>query len=182
MVWQQALYLVNLLCKFVPCDYNFPYPDTSLSEQQEFKSQITLGFGGTDTGQLDSVGVGLDGWGKHHNPTWVKEHEYTNSDPLVVVTKTGKLRGYWMKVVGGRKIRAFEGIPYSEPPVGHFRFNVLRNTHHLNLSFQFEGRKMVPNIIIKICVGTFTEDSMEWVTARGQKRSQVSSDRPVGIA
>jgi hypothetical protein len=78
-----------------------------------------------DTGQLDSVGIGLEGWGKHHNqPTWVKEQDYTDTDPLVVITKTGKLRGYWMKAVGGRKIRAFEGIPYAEPPVGYFRFNV----------------------------------------------------------
>ncbi|OXA51672.1 Venom carboxylesterase-6 [Folsomia candida] len=125
MVWQQALYLVNLLCKFVPCDYNFPYPDTSLSEPQAFKDLITIGFDEKDKNNPGTLRIGGgdgNGWG--WNPQGhIDEIDYTENDPLVAITKTGKLRGYWMQVVGGRKIRAFEGIPYAEPPIGYFRFS-----------------------------------------------------------
>lgn len=43
---------------------------------------------------------------------------------LEVVTKTGRVRGYFMSNVRGDQIVAFEGIRYAEPPVGERRFKV----------------------------------------------------------
>jgi hypothetical protein len=42
-----------------------------------------------------------------------------------VDTRFGRLEGYPMKTSGNRRIYAFEGIPYAEPPVGHWRFKVM---------------------------------------------------------
>jgi len=44
-----------------------------------------------------------------------------------VVTKYGSLQGYAMKTSRNRRIYAFEGIPYAEPPNSpQFRFRVRR--------------------------------------------------------
>jgi hypothetical protein len=45
--------------------------------------------------------------------------------PPVVTASSGIIEGYYMKVVSGRKVYAFEGIPYAEPPTGNNRFRVL---------------------------------------------------------
>jgi hypothetical protein len=45
------------------------------------------------------------------------------SDPIVL-TNSGSVEGYFMKAANGRQIRAFEGIPYAEPPTNEFRFRV----------------------------------------------------------
>lgn len=79
------------------------------------KDLITIGFDEKDKNNPGTLRIGGgdgNGWG--WNPQGhIDEIDYTENDPLVAITKTGKLRGYWMQVVGGRKIRAFEGIPYA---------------------------------------------------------------------
>lgn len=36
----------------------------------------------------------------------------------------GKLEGYIKETITGKKVLAFEGVPYAQPPVGHHRFKV----------------------------------------------------------
>ncbi|CAG7711962.1 unnamed protein product [Allacma fusca] len=40
----------------------------------------------------------------------------------VVVTASGSVQGYSMGTTSGRRVFAFEGIPYAEPPIGNLRF------------------------------------------------------------
>ncbi|ODN01305.1 Esterase SG1 [Orchesella cincta] len=39
-----------------------------------------------------------------------------------VDTRFGGLEGYIMRTTAGRRIYAFEGVPYAQPPLGFFRF------------------------------------------------------------
>jgi hypothetical protein len=48
----------------------------------------------------------------------------TDIEPPVVETKLGWLEGSYMGTMKGRRISAFEGIPYAEPPTGKYRFKV----------------------------------------------------------
>jgi len=100
-----SIYLVNLLCALVPCDNKFPYPDTSFSEPQLFKDNI----------KFNTVG---------YSQYYHSSYHHTKHGPPLVTTKSGVIQGFWMRVVGGKLIRAFEGIPYAEPPIGHLRFRV----------------------------------------------------------
>jgi hypothetical protein len=43
--------------------------------------------------------------------------------PLVHVEQ-GALRGTYLTSAGGRKLAAFQGIPYARPPTGKHRFKV----------------------------------------------------------
>lgn len=44
--------------------------------------------------------------------------------PIVEIPGLGRVEGYHMRVVSGRQIYAFEGIPYAQAPVTKFRFQV----------------------------------------------------------
>jgi acetylcholinesterase len=44
------------------------------------------------------------------------------SDPLIVTTDKGKVRGLTLTSPTGRKVDAWLGIPYAQPPVGPLRF------------------------------------------------------------
>ncbi|CAG7730118.1 unnamed protein product, partial [Allacma fusca] len=44
------------------------------------------------------------------------------SDPPVVSTLNGFVEGYFMRTVLNRRIYAFEGIPYAEPPTGRLQY------------------------------------------------------------
>jgi len=48
-----------------------------------------------------------------------------NTRPPIVYTQYGGIEGYYMGTMKGRKILAFEGIPFAEPPVGKYRFKVI---------------------------------------------------------
>lgn len=45
-----------------------------------------------------------------------------HGDPLIVETTNGLVRGYSRMVVG-REVHIFQGIPYAKPPVGPLRFH-----------------------------------------------------------
>lgn len=55
------------------------------------------------------------------------------TDPLVVSTTLGKVRGQLAKTRGGRQYSQFLGIPYAKSPTGSLRFKVTlsRNTEVL---------------------------------------------------
>lgn len=44
------------------------------------------------------------------------------NDPLIVTTDKGKVRGLTLNSPSGRKVDAWLGIPYAQPPVGALRF------------------------------------------------------------
>lgn len=44
------------------------------------------------------------------------------NDPLVITTDKGKIRGATLNVVTGKKVDAWLGIPYAQPPVGPLRY------------------------------------------------------------
>ncbi|ODN01309.1 Venom carboxylesterase-6 [Orchesella cincta] len=100
--------------KMIPLPRRYPYPDTSVSEAVVFRDKINV----DNDYDLEQNGVG---WEDGKNDLY-KDTDYNRSHPLVASTSTGKVQGYWMKVVGGRKIRAFEGIPYAEVPNAERRF------------------------------------------------------------
>ncbi|CAL8094841.1 unnamed protein product [Orchesella dallaii] len=115
MVFKGSLYILNLLCGMIPCEYQHPYPDTSVSvafrdkiNVDDDSDQLELSSGGSEDGKNDLY----------------KDIDYNRTHPLLVYTSTGKMRGYYMKAVGGRKIRAYEGIPFAEAPLGVNRFEV----------------------------------------------------------
>lgn len=47
------------------------------------------------------------------------------TDPLVVTTTLGKVRGQLAKTRGGRQYTQFLGIPYAKSPTGSLRFKVI---------------------------------------------------------
>ena len=44
------------------------------------------------------------------------------NDPLIVTTDKGKVRGLTLNSPSGRKVDAWLGIPYAQPPIGPLRF------------------------------------------------------------
>jgi len=55
----------------------------------------------------------------------------TTFDLPTVQTNSGKIRGHYMGTMKGRRISAFEGIPYAESPLGRNRFRVIFNLNFL---------------------------------------------------
>lgn len=43
---------------------------------------------------------------------------------IVVTTEQGQLAGTFYELPNGRKVHAFYGIPYAEPPIHEYRFQV----------------------------------------------------------
>lgn len=96
--------------------------------------------------------------GKSHNENRVKSKPI-QTDPLIVETKSGLIRGY-SKLVLSHEVHAFTGIPFAKPPVGPLRFRkpvpvepwegILNATKAPNSCFQedydyfpgFEGEEM----------------------------------------
>lgn len=48
----------------------------------------------------------------------------TSDDLRVKLSNGSKLVGRYMRSYSGRPIKAFIGVPYAKPPVGHLRFKV----------------------------------------------------------
>jgi hypothetical protein len=81
-----SMFLMNMLCAVVPCDYKNPHPEIASSPSNQYAE---MGSGGYREKRLI-----LD-----------------NSHPIVF-TRQGQVQGYSMKVMSGRTILAFEGIRY----------------------------------------------------------------------
>lgn len=45
-----------------------------------------------------------------------------STDPLIVTTDKGKVRGVVLNAATGKKVDAWLGIPYAQPPVGVLRY------------------------------------------------------------
>jgi hypothetical protein len=93
-----SVFLVNLFCSLVPCEPNFGDPQVPSGKHD----------GRLKTRSHTVPGLTSDGY----------------LDPPVVQTYSGAMEGYLMKIINGRRIYAFEGVPYAEAPVGHLRFQV----------------------------------------------------------
>ena len=59
----------------------------------------------------------------HTEPLHDPEINVIPEDPVVWM-RDGGLRGFPIETVSGRKVLAFQGIPFAQPPVGHLRFRV----------------------------------------------------------
>lgn len=103
--------------------------------------------------------------GKSHNENRSAGSQFAHkskpiqTDPLIVETKSGLIRGY-SKLVLSHEVHAFTGIPFAKPPVGPLRFRkpvpvepwegILNATKAPNSCFQedydyfpgFEGEEM----------------------------------------
>ena len=51
-------------------------------------------------------------------------NSYGDVLPVVYLNHGGGVMGYYMGTMNGRKISAYEGIPYAEQPIGNRRFKV----------------------------------------------------------
>ncbi|XP_035709631.1 venom carboxylesterase-6-like [Folsomia candida] len=100
-----AVFLVQLLCVLVPCNPRYPIPD--LSQDEDKVNDRFAGIAGSNF--LKRL------WHSHSD-------EGHHALPPLVKTEGGVVEGYVMKVVGGREVYAFEGLPYGEPPTGNLRF------------------------------------------------------------
>lgn len=88
--------------------------------------------------------------------TLLKLCEITSSNPLVIQTASGKIRGISLKSSTNKYVNAWYGIPYAEPPVGDLRFqrpvpaspwnNVLETTEKPNSCLQTQS--FVPKLKI----------------------------------
>lgn len=54
----------------------------------------------------------------------VGRNAYGDQLPVVLLRNGGGIEGYYMGTMNGRKISAYEGVPYAEPPTGNRRFQV----------------------------------------------------------
>jgi hypothetical protein len=105
-----AAFLFNLLCAMVPCDPYYTYPKPQ--EQLLRSSSIPI----------DTV-VSLKEFHGSFKRSGFPSVDESPPDPFVV-TKSGAVQGYFMKIIDDKNIYAFEGIPYAQPPTGYFRFRV----------------------------------------------------------
>ncbi|CAL8114264.1 unnamed protein product [Orchesella dallaii] len=104
-----SIFLMNLMCSFVPCDPNYGEPKTS--ESVTIRTPKKFRFSRSGVPKAKEV--------KEDNFLSAQEEE--ELDPIVE-TKSGVVEGYIMKIINSRKIYAFEGIEFGEPPIGHLRF------------------------------------------------------------
>ncbi|CAL8114282.1 unnamed protein product [Orchesella dallaii] len=96
-----VVFLFNLMCAIVSCDpyYNPPTPGVFVESSDnslltEFISRTGRNLDGNESANLMSL----------------------TRPPPIVETKIGTLEGYFMKVVNGREVYAFDGIKYAEKP------------------------------------------------------------------
>jgi hypothetical protein len=135
MVLLTSVFLIELLCVIVPCDPRYRLPDLSsdpdkidksLHYQHLFHKKSENSRDGflyrNSENELDS-----DSDNEISSAFISDASKYYKTPPPFVRTYSGDVEGYFMKVVGGRKINAFEGIPYAEPPIGRLRFRVWSN-------------------------------------------------------
>lgn len=54
--------------------------------------------------------------------TFIKLLEITASDPLVIKTVNGKVRGIKLQSTTNKDVNAWYGIPFAKPPIGKLRF------------------------------------------------------------
>lgn len=131
--------------------------------------------------------------GRSRSFAQTEEEVRHHSDPLIVETKSGLIRGL-SKTVLGREVHVFTGIPFAKPPVGPLRFRkpvpvdpwhgVLDATSLSNSCYQeryeyfpgFEGEEMWnPNTNI-------SEDCLYlniWVPQRLRIRHRANADENV---
>jgi hypothetical protein len=67
-------------------------------------------------------------WQIHKAVLFQAESECDPLKRIEVTVKDGTLRGTSMTSEKGRPFCVFLGIPYAQPPVGHLRFKVRRNS------------------------------------------------------
>lgn len=60
-------------------------------------------------------------WPSEETTTKYPQYKDYHSDPLVVETTSGLVRG-WSKTVLGREVHVFTGIPFAKPPIEQLRF------------------------------------------------------------
>jgi len=110
VVVMSAVFLFNMLCAIVPCD---PYHRPPSAPSASANEISLLGRNNKD-----------DGTHKTFKRSGFPPDADDNPPDPFVVTESGALQGYFMKIVDGKSIYAFEGIPYSQPPTGFYRFRV----------------------------------------------------------
>lgn len=54
--------------------------------------------------------------------TLIQLFETTASDPLVIKTVNGKVRGITLQSSTNKNVNAWYGIPFAKPPIGNLRF------------------------------------------------------------
>lgn len=86
-------------------DLGTPSPDTN----------VVVDFGEPDLSILPDGEIDDDNSGR---PAVVKGEE----PQIIVTTKVGKLKGRIESATGNRKVYAFLGVPFAEPPLGPLRF------------------------------------------------------------
>jgi len=83
-----SVFLLNVFCSLVPCEPNFGDPKIPPSPHGRLK---------TRSHETSFPGMTPDGF----------------FDPPTVFTYSGGVEGYLMRIINGRQIYAFEGIPYA---------------------------------------------------------------------
>lgn len=97
---------LSLVCRLISCD-----------DQQRYPSPVTV-----DTrGSRDYFANELDLESSHNLVDSVNNRHVPE-----VNTNAGRVRGYYMTIIRGKQIIAFEGIKYAESPSGRLRFKVMR--------------------------------------------------------
>jgi len=87
------MFLMNVLCAMVPCDYKNPHPE--------------IGIYNDSDNSVSGVRHSLLGNNREKRLIQGASHP-------VVSTQQGQVQGYPMRVMSGRQIYAFEGIPYGQ--------------------------------------------------------------------
>ncbi|ODM96252.1 Esterase FE4 [Orchesella cincta] len=96
-----VVFLFNLMCAIVSCD-PFYSPPTPKAIADSSGNSLLTDF-------ISRTGRNLDANGSSDIMSLIRP-------PPIVDTESGKVEGYFMKVINGREVYAFEGIPYAEQP------------------------------------------------------------------
>ncbi|ODN01293.1 Esterase E4 [Orchesella cincta] len=86
---------------------NFVHSVSRVMQNGNAREGSALGFRFGRSG-ADNNTVGVNAYGDRH--------------PVVILKHGGGVEGYFMGTMNGRKLAAYEGIPYAEPPVKNRRF------------------------------------------------------------